>query len=342
MSYILSCKVRQWSTRFPIISEKECNSFLVKNSHCLFAIYTKKCVCMDVTVCERNRQTDREMEIETKWVFSLKVFSFSSWQRCSGQRDSQRSFPSLSLDTSFIICKPITQKERATRPPGQNSTVVRSAFLPWQFTSSLWASGFSGKHLDSWDSTQLSDWREGFRSMVSSALTTSPRRWANQSGHGAWRKVAWLNGSSWTRATDFQGQFQHGWTPPSGFQGCRVWAGTMHVYPLKTESINTLKPLCGGPWPPQWIHVWGHFLLSFPLSLPPSPSSLLLSFLSSLCREKRTVRRSRTCWSKGAALENLRSLPDITEINPKPKQHTYTSMIICVCVCVWNTKAYWI
>lgn len=70
MSYILSCKVRQWSTHFPIISEKECNSFLVKNSHCLFAIYTKKCVCMDVTVCERNRQTERWKQRQTEYLVS--------------------------------------------------------------------------------------------------------------------------------------------------------------------------------------------------------------------------------------------------------------------------------
>lgn len=135
--------------------------------------------------CVWERQTDREMEIETNWVFSLEVFSFSSWQRCSDQRDSQRSFPFPSLGTS-LICKTITQKERATKTPRTKLpfTVVRSAFLPWQVTSSLWASGFSGKHLDSWDSTQLSDWREDFRSRISSALTTSPRRWVGQSGHG--------------------------------------------------------------------------------------------------------------------------------------------------------------
>lgn len=69
--------------------------------------------------------------------------------------------------------------------------------------------------------------------------------------------------------------------------------------------------------------------ISFFLFLSPSLPFLLPSFFPSfLLFAKRREQLEEVGHAEGkalAALENLRFLPDTTEIKPKPKQHTYTA-----------------
>ena len=108
------------------------------------------------------------------------------------------------------------------------------------------------------------------------------------------------------------------------FKGAdRVWAGTMHVYPLKTESINTCN---GGVWR-SLATPMDPCLRAFPSffsSLPPSLSFFPPSSLPFFSLQREQLEEVGHAEGKAlAALENLRFLPDTTEI--KPKQHTYTA-----------------
>lgn len=159
-------------------------------------------------------ETDREMEIKTNWVFSLEVFSFSSWWRCSGQRDSQRSFLPLHLILHSSFAKHKTPQDKTLLYWSQVCFSAGYLLSPGLRKTP----GFLGSHPALTGGKILDPW---------SLLPSPPPRGDGQVSlfTGGWGKVAWLSGSSWTRVIDFQGQFQHGWTPPRGFQGCRQSLG---------------------------------------------------------------------------------------------------------------------
>lgn len=142
MSSILFCKIRQCSTCFSIISERVKSVILSCKEQSPFCYLYQEIYVLLMWLCVRETDRHRD-EIETNWVFSLEVFSFSSYKRCSDQRIHREAFLPLHLALHSFAKQSL--RRRATRPPGQNSPYCEwSAFLPWQVTS---LAQVSQKHL---------------------------------------------------------------------------------------------------------------------------------------------------------------------------------------------------